>query len=347
MTNDMISALKALNAEQKQTKDSLVRLDDNAYLLDYKNDYALDAMIQKGVSNVGELLAYASKIFTLGTRKFKAGKIGAGCTTFSAHTANGEPLLARNFDYKAAPCLVVRTSPANGYKSIAVTDTNFMLYGYKKRPENDTDKLQLLLAPYICVDGMNEKGLAIAVLELKAKPTQQKTGKTPITTTLMIRTVLDKAANIDEAIALFRQYDLQDSFFVCYHYQLTDATGRSVILEFVNNEMRVVEAAKPEGAKYAFAACSNYFLTEGGDNSKGTGYDRYDKCMNKLTATGGELSTADSIKLLQYCTLRYYHQLTWPVITLWSAVYNCADLTLSLCAGMDYEHMHAIPVIAE
>lgn len=98
MTNDMISALKTLNTEQKQTKDSLVRLDDNAYLLDYKNDYALDAMIQKGVSNVGELLAYASKIFTLGTRKFKAGKIGAGCTTFSAHTANGEPLLARNFD---------------------------------------------------------------------------------------------------------------------------------------------------------------------------------------------------------------------------------------------------------
>lgn len=335
-------SLASLRAEQKLTKQSLKRLDDNIYFLDYKNDYALDEMLKKGVSNVGEVLAFASKTFTLGTKKFKAGNIGLGCTTFSAHTENGDPVLARNFDYKAAPCLVVRTCPENGYKSVGVTDTNFMVYGYKKRPENDRDKLQLLLAPYICVDGMNEKGLAIAVLEIKATPTKQETGRNPIATTVMIRTVLDKAANIDEAIELFRKYDMHDSIFVAYHYQLTDATGRSVIIEYVNNELRVVESVKPDGAKYAFNMCSNYFVTEGGDNSKGTGYDRFDKCKNKLTATGGELNTDDCLKLLKYCTLRYHHQLCWPVITLWSAVYNCADLTVSMCAGMDYEHKHVI-----
>lgn len=332
--------LSALRAEQKKTKASLRRMDDNVYFLDYQNDYALDAMLKNGVSNVGEVLAFASKNLTLGTRKFKAGKMGIGCTTFSAFTPEGAPLLARNFDYKAAPCLVVKTQPANGYKSIAVTDTNFMVYGYKKRPENDSDKLQLLLAPYICVDGMNEKGLAIAVLEIKATPTKQQTGRTPIATTIMIRTVLDKAANIDEAIELFRKYDMHDSIFVCYHYQLTDATGRSVVIEYVNNEMRVVEAVKPEGAKYPFNVCSNYFVTEGGDNSKGTGYDRYEKCRTKLTSAGGEMTVDDSLSLLHYCTLRYHHQLCWPVITLWSAVYDCKDLTVSVCAGMDYEHKH-------
>ncbi len=347
MPADNAATLKALRAEQQKTKGSLKRLDDNVYLLDYQNDYALDKMLEKGVSNVGELLALASKFLTLGTRKFKLGKLGAGCTTFNAHTPEGAPLLARNFDYKASPCLVVKTAPANGYKSIGVTDINLMLYGYKKRPENDRDKLQLLLAPYICMDGMNEKGLAIGVLEIKATPTKQETGRKPIATTLMIRTVLDKAANIDEAIELFKQYDMHDSIFCCYHYQLTDATGRSVIIEYVNNEMRVVEATKPEGAKYAFTMCSNYFVTEGGDNSKGTGYDRYDKCKNKLTSTGGVMSEDDSLKLLQYCTLRYHHQLCWPVITLWSVVYNCADLTANLCAGMDYEHKHVVSLTAE
>ena len=344
MTAEKLAALKALNADQEKTKDTLKRLDDNIYLLDYKNDYALDEMLENGVSNVGEVLAFASKTMTLGTRRFRAGRIGAGCTTFNAFTQDGEPLLARNFDYKAAPCLVVRTAPENGYRSLGITDTNFMVYGYKKRPENDSDKLQLLLAPYICVDGINEKGLAIGVLEIKAAATKQETGKKPIATTIMIRTVLDKAADIDEAIELFRQYDMHDSIFCCYHYQLTDITGRSVIIEYVNNEMRIVEASKPEGAKYAFTMCSNYFVTAGGDNSKGMGYDRYEKCRTKLTSVGGELSVDESMDLLGYCTLRYHHQLGWPVITLWSAVYNCAQRTVTLAAGMDYEHRHTIGI---
>ncbi len=339
---DRADELKALRAEQKKTKDSLKRLDDNVYFLDYKNDYALDKMLEKGVSNVGEILAFASKTLTLGTRKFKLGKIGAGCTTFNAFNDRNEPLLARNFDYKAAPCLVVRTSPVNGYKSLGITDINFMIYGYKKRPENDRDKLQLLLAPYICMDGINEKGLAIGVLEIKAAPTKQETGKKPIATTIMIRTVLDKAANVDEAIELFRQYDMHDSIFCCYHYQLTDASGRSVVIEYVNNEMRIVEAEKPEGAKYAFTMCSNYFITEGGDNSDGMGYDRYEKCKNRLTEKGGVMTENECLDLLHYCTLRYHHQLCWPVITLWSAVYNCAELNLTLCAGMDYDRKHVI-----
>jgi hypothetical protein len=36
--------------------------------------------------------------------------------------------LGRNFDYKAAPCLVCWTAPENGYKSVSVVDTTSFLY---------------------------------------------------------------------------------------------------------------------------------------------------------------------------------------------------------------------------
>ena len=57
-----------------------------------------------------------------------------------------------------------------------------------------------LAAPYAPLDGMNEKGLAVGVLLIDTKPTNQNTKKVDITTTTAIRLMLDKAKNVDEAL---------------------------------------------------------------------------------------------------------------------------------------------------
>ena len=43
---------------------------------------------------------------------------------------------------------------------------------------------------------------------------------------------------------------------------------------------------------------TNYFLTPGGDNHDGRGYDRYEKIETTLKAKGGEISEEDAMKLL-------------------------------------------------
>ena len=122
--------LRSLRKNKLATLRSVKKLDNNIYLLDYRNDYHLPELLNKGVSSIGELTAFTANALTLGLRLFKPGTDqGAGCTTFEAYTAEGNHLLARNFDFKTAPCFVVWTHPDHGYASVSVVDTNFMAYG--------------------------------------------------------------------------------------------------------------------------------------------------------------------------------------------------------------------------
>ena len=193
--------------------------------------------------------------------------------------------------------------------------------------------LRALAAPYTSMDGINEKGFSIAVLEIKSKATKQNTGKKPIITTVAIRAALDKCATVQEGIDLFASYDMQDLLGINYHYQLADADGNSAIIEYVDNKMVVISQEKDKEN----LILTNYFLTPGGDNHDGRGYDRYEKIETTLKACNGIINQDDAMKLLSEVTLHYRHKtFKHMVITLWSAVYNCNEKSVRLCAGMDY-----------
>ena len=86
---------------------------------------------------------------------------------------------------------------------------------------------------------------------------------------------------------------------------------------------------------------TNYFLTEGGDNRKEMGRDRYKKIDDRLCECEHRISEEDAMKLLSDCTLHYHHKyLPHMVITVWSSVYNCTKRTMKMCAGMNYSDMY-------
>lgn len=317
-------------------KGEFKKVDKNTYFLKYENDYGLDEILKTGVSNIGELITRVQKHFGADKGDVKIHTGGSACTTFNAYKENGEPIMARNFDYKDAPCVVVWTAPKNGYKSVAITDTNVMLYG--KGLGEAKNKNRLLAAPYTCMDGINEKGLAIAVLELKTKATKQETGKTPIITTVIIRAVLDKCATIEEAIELFKKYDMHDSLFCCYHYQITDASGKSVIIEYIDNEMVLVY---PEDkTQYAL----NFYAKPNTPIEKGFGYTREKWLKEEFAETNHIMDEDRAMKILERCKLFYKHKRGYMITSLWSAVYNNAQKTLLLCTGMDYSKKYHLSV---
>ena len=53
--------------------------------------------------------------------------------------------------------------------------------------------------------------------------------------------MLDKCATVDEAVALLEQYDMHSSANSCYHFQIADASGETVVVEYIGNEMSVLE----------------------------------------------------------------------------------------------------------
>lgn len=105
------------------------------------------------------------------------------CSTFCAQTPEGEHLFARNYDYLhyknndrnseiTALNVVVKSKTIFAkYRSIAVCD-GFWLDMAKGRmgtgslDDGVTDISALALIPFLCMDGMNEKGLAVSIMHL-------------------------------------------------------------------------------------------------------------------------------------------------------------------------------------
>ena len=348
---------RSLKNNQLATIRSAIKLSDSIYLLDYQSDYHLPELMSKGVSSIGELMAFAADALTLGLRVFRPGTDeGAGCTTFEALTPDGNHLLARNFDFRSAPCFVVWTHPDTGYASISVVDNNFMAYGTSLR-FNKLNSYRTLLAPYCCVDGMNEKGLAIAVSQLRAKATNQNApGKKDITTTAMIRAVLDTCADVDGAIDLIKSYNMHDSLWTNYHYQIVDAHGRSVIVEYIDNVLHIYERGSDEypvtgsvyeddGLDRQYAA--NFSLTKdiGSFEIVQHGEDRVEAVKSVLRAKDGILTEREAMDLLSHVKLNYKHdRYPWSVNALWSAVYNTAEGTMIIAGNMDYKNIFTFRV---
>ena len=126
------------------------------------------------------------------------------------------------------------------------------------------------------MDGINEEGLCVAVLMIDdPDATDQDTGKPGITTTTAVRLLHDKAANVEEAIGLLEQYDMHASAGMMLHLALIDRSGRSVAVEYVNNEMSVIETP----------VVTNFYLTPGEKYGIGTAqsHTRYDMLMTHLS----------------------------------------------------------------
>lgn len=334
---------------QQKTLDTIQKLDDNIFLIDYKNDYCLDELLEEGVSSTLDLVDFATKKITFGAPVLSLGELDGGCSTFEARTPDGDHTLARNFDFKNAPCFVLWTHPENAYASIAVVDCNFMLYGTYVNKKNKLNSYQALLAPYCCVDGINEKGLSIAVLQIRAEATEQDDdGKKDITTTAMIRAVLDKCATVDEAVEFLKTVNMHDSLFTRYHYQIIDKE-KSVVVEYVGDELNVIdntgEIYADDGIDEQYV--TNYYVTidNKDDEAENHGQDRAAHIVKNLKEKGGVMTELESMDLLSQVKLCYDHpKYPWRIVALWSSVYNSEKCTLKIAANTDYKNIYTFSV---
>jgi len=76
---------------------SVTKVADGFYMMDYTYDYDIDELLRRGVSNAADLILYGSKKMMIPSVKLNIGKFS--CTTFNAVNPEGEYLFARNFDY--------------------------------------------------------------------------------------------------------------------------------------------------------------------------------------------------------------------------------------------------------
>jgi len=327
---------------QINTMESVTKLCDGCYVMDCGYDYNARGIVENGVSSTVELLYSGLKTIYTGGKSF-------GCTTFNCVTG-GDYLLARNFDYMDSPALIVRTAPENGYASISAVSLYFL--GYELEPDGDyfadntKSNMVTLLAPFLPLDGVNEKGFAIGVLELETDPTFQVSLKPNLTTTTMIRACLDNAATVDEAIEIFRSHDMRDLLFdgCKYHFQMSDAHGKSAIIEYYKNEMYVLYPEKVKGSKTDYQAATNFHLVDGAEDPDGLGRERYDTAMTALKNSRGVMSEKQAMNLLKKVSVKDEDMNGYICSTLWSEVFNMNRKTVSLCCFGDYNRRYTFSV---
>lgn len=132
---------------------------------------------------------------------------------------------------------------------------------------------------YAPLDGMNEEGLTVSVNMIQDSDSiNQDTDRPDITTTTAVRLLLDRAATVDEAIEILDQYDLHASMGMMVHFALADASGNSVVVEYIGNEISVVQTP----------AVTNFYLTEGEKYGIGTAqsHERYEILMRAIEEQG-------------------------------------------------------------
>lgn len=265
------------NVVNPTTKET--NLEDGFSDVRYEGDYGFDSFIkQGGASSDTEVIKFLGRNL-LSSANLLSFKIdGFGCSTLSVKSPEGDALFGRNFDWKSCNALVVSSKPSNGYASVSTVNMDFISSGYGSILNKLPDKVRTMAALYAPLDGMNEKGLCAAVLMIDDSNTiNQNTEKPDITTTTVIRLLLDKAANVEEAINLLKQYDMHASMGLMVHFALADKEGRSVVVEYVNNEMIVTETP----------VVTNFYLAAGEKNGIGTAqsHTRYDILTKELSNT--------------------------------------------------------------
>ena len=315
---------------------TIEKLEDGLYVLEYKGDYGYDEFLaQGGAASDSGVANFLVSFLSHGFYKIESDvEIGDfGCSTICTADKHGVVFFGRNYDWEECRAMIVHTVPKDGYESISTCCLDFLGFGADYTPDGSMmDRMQTLAAIYVPLDGMNEKGLVVADLMAgDREETHQQTDKADLTTTTAIRLLLDKAATVDEAIAMLNQYDMNSSIGAAHHLSIADASGKSVVVEYVNGQMLVTETR----------VVTNHYLSD--CEKQGVGSEQSHIRFDILAAHEGPADDRDVRDLLESVAQKNYPQTegNWEK-TMWSIVYcpegRCADFYFA----ENYEHSYGL-----
>ena len=279
------------------------------FTINYTSDYQFNVYLETGIIPFYSSNSSNSKNYC--------------CTCFSAFSEDNR-LLCRNYDWsEPSTYFIVFTNPHNGYSSISTVDMYFFNYNHNESPASSGNQNALRTLPYYPFDGMNEMGLAIGMNAIDGAQSPYDDSKVTIGELQLIRLVLNYASSTEEAITLIQQYNIRMEE-PPIHYLIADSSGQSVIIEFVNGKMKIMNNSNP------WQVTTNFIITGLDDPQKAPCW-RYRTAYETLNIKNGMLSESEAISLLQNVSVPS---------TRWSTVFNLKSRQFQIAMGGDYENLH-------
>lgn len=365
-----VASIKMLVDTNEENKSAPV------YMMDVSGDYYFDKFIEQGgASSDDELIQFILDNITKGIIPIDMTSPEIGCSSFTCVDSDGNRYFGRNYDFSTSTAMIVRTNPGDGrYASISSVDLQFLGITDGVPLDSIMQKLICLAATYAPLDGINEAGVSCGIymsyqgMEDEVVATNQNTDKPDLTSTTMLRLILDYAGSVDEAIELVRQYDLHDSANTSFHYMIADSTGKSAILEWVtatdqtdtdgtkrelkvyynNNDSILGETEAADEFQYItnFIVTPDYYIND--EDMKGL--DRYHEIQNTInpdgTNTAGLMTKEGALDILETVGRRKWDSRNGDSdangITVWSALYDLTNKTVIWLSNEEFDNPDAI-----
>jgi hypothetical protein len=252
------------------------------------------------------------------------------CSLFAALSEAGEKLYGRNFDWEFSPSLLLFTDPPDGFASVSMVDLTFIGISPAAATKLDDlpliERTELLASPSLPFDGMNEYGLTAAMAAVPdeyADDASYDRSRPNIGSVGIIRQILDHARTVDEAVAIFEQYNTVFSGGPPIHYLLADPSGKAVLVEFYQGEMVQIPNQDPWHLATNHLRC----IAEGDG-----GCWRYAIISDRLNSTKGQLDFQSAMQLLSYVK---------QSSTQWSSVYNLTTGDINLVIAKHFEKIYS------
>lgn len=358
-----VRSFRQLRSRNDENKEGSV------YSMKVKGGFYFDDFLKGGgAANDTQLINFITDNITRGLIDMTIKETDIGCSSFTAVTADGDVLFARNYDFDKTNVCITVTDPGNGrHKSFSTVDLNYVGMDTDSDVEGLMNKITCLAAPYAPLDGINDAGVSCGIyMSYQGAETvatnRNDAGKDDITSTTMLRLVLDYADDVDEAVELIQNYNLHDSANTSFHYMVADSTGRSAILEWLpadgtdltDNDGSARELVVTyntdsmydeihNGAQFEFQWITNFIVRDGyyGDDTQKIGYDRYEYICNRLSSTGGTVKDESAAMDI----LAGVGRRTWgdgDGCTVHSVVYNLTKKTILWIPNENYGDPDAV-----
>ncbi len=359
--------------------------DGAVYSMRVSGDYYFEQFLYDGgASSDTELISYITQNITKGLVSMGLSESNIGCSSFTCSTTDGDRLFARNYDFsKTNTCIVFTDADESKsrHATISTVDLQFIGMDVDQDVTGIMNKITCLAAPYVPLDGMNDAGVSCGIYmsyqgddtgDNSVVSTDQDTEYPDITSTTMLRMILDYADDVDEAVELINMFDLHDSANTSYHYMVADATGKSAILEWVpgegvtkmedtdgsERELNVLyntdsysvtdgDTVMPSQSNFQcitnFIISDGYYEYEGGSEDR-PGLDRYETVYNKLAETSGVVADVDAaMDILRTVGRRTFSAIdNGTGITVHSVVYDLTNLSVKWVTNENYDDSTAV-----
>ena len=310
---------------------TVTELESGFSVVRFEGDDGFDAFInQGGAESDREVLQFLTGTMLSSAEGLTFEGDAFGCSTISVENTEGGYYFGRNFDWNKCNAMMVISYPSDGYASFSTVNVDFIRQGAGFVSHFLSDEILTLAALYAPLDGMNEKGLCVSVNMIQDGDTiSQSTDKPDITTTTAIRMLLNRAADVDEAVELLEQYDFHASMGYMIHLAIADSTGKSVAVEYIDNEMNVIETP----------ILTNFYLSEGEKNGIGTSqshtrFEILEQTLEDVSAMNSE-QVRDTLSSVSKGNFGEFES------TEWSVVFDQSALTAEYYHREDYSKSYA------